>query len=76
MYLFCIRSVVHLSELVGPLPAAAEAKEEESSESTLTEANNGIDKPPTNPAQVHNWVLSFPSGLEPMKGYRGRNLYV
>ena len=44
--------MVHLSELKGPLPDAAEAKEEESSESTLTEANNGIDKPATNPSQV------------------------
>ena len=48
--------MVHLSELKGPLPDAAEAKEEESSESTLTEANNGIDKPATNPAQVSNHV--------------------
>ena len=47
--------VVHLSDYRGPLPEAETGNEDESSESTLTEANNGVPKP--NPAQVNQLDL-------------------
>ena len=62
--------MVHLSEFRGPLPETGEGKEEESSESTLTEANNGMIKP--NPAQIYDILRPDPyPGFNNVANFQG-----